>query len=101
MKQYATLRKIADRAMSGDDIRLMSSDSQSKVHTVSRSQWNEMSDEERRHLFESGSIHVVGPSGDRLLENFKSWKDPWPLDRFISLSAQRFVQGIPIFYSSL
>jgi hypothetical protein len=88
------LRGIIDRSLSGNDRRLKSSFNQTRVHTVSRLRWTRMSGQQRRYLFATGSIHVVGPSEDRLLEDFKSWKDPWPLNRYLSLSAQRFVQGM-------
>jgi hypothetical protein len=52
-----------------------------------------MTNDERRALFATGSIHVVGPSGDRIMEDVTSWDDTAALERYIDLFTMRFVQG--------
>jgi hypothetical protein len=52
-----------------------------------------MTNSERRALFATGSIHVVGPSGDKIMEDVMDWDDTAALERYIDLFTMRFVQG--------
>jgi hypothetical protein len=63
------------------------------VHTISRAEWNEMTEVQQRELFSKGSIHVVGPSGDQQLKNITSWDKPQQLLPFLDLTTFRFVHG--------
>jgi hypothetical protein len=91
-REYGILKEISSRALSGDHPSI--SCFASPTHTISRPEWNKLGRSERRRLFSTGSIHVVGPSFDKIMEEVKSWNDTKALNQYINLFAMRFVQGL-------
>jgi hypothetical protein len=59
------------------------------VLTISRKSWDCLGERERRSLFAERSIHVVGPSANRIFPEFQDWKD-FSITR-IDLMAERHV----------
>jgi hypothetical protein len=53
-----------------------------------------MSEAQRRELFGTGNIHVVGSSGDSQLKDVTSWKKLESFLPLFDLDIERFVQGI-------
>jgi hypothetical protein len=88
---YQELQKILKKSITGADKPPASATT--TIHTITRDKWNKMSDTERRRLFATGSIHIIGPSGDQMMTGITSWDDLDVIECYLNLGTQRFVQG--------
>jgi hypothetical protein len=68
---HEQLNEVYHRSLPGNEAQSKSN----HVMTISRKAWDELEELDRRKLFASGSIHVIGPTHQKMFPKLDTWDD--------------------------